>query len=84
MAVSRVPSPPPQEASTPVAENWCYTQVCHLEFKSNFNFFEKSWVTESASLFLSRLFKKRLATFVGDCTAFRAFTEQPECLGLFL
>lgn len=27
MAVSRVPSPPPPEASTPVAENWCYTQV---------------------------------------------------------
>lgn len=27
MAVSRVPSPPPQEVNTPVAENWCYTQV---------------------------------------------------------
>lgn len=27
MAVSRVPSPPPQESNTPVAENWCYTQV---------------------------------------------------------
>ena len=27
MAISRVPSPPPPEASTPVAENWCYTQV---------------------------------------------------------
>lgn len=29
MAVSRVPSPPPQEVNTPVAENWCYTQVRH-------------------------------------------------------
>lgn len=28
MAVSRVPSPPPPEVNTPVAENWCYTQVC--------------------------------------------------------
>lgn len=27
MAVSRVPSPPLPEANTPVAENWCYTQV---------------------------------------------------------
>lgn len=27
MAVSRVPSPPPTEVNTPVAENWCYTQV---------------------------------------------------------
>ncbi|KOX80695.1 Protein roadkill [Melipona quadrifasciata] len=26
MAVSRVPSPPPPEVNTPVAENWCYTQ----------------------------------------------------------
>lgn len=31
MAVSRVPSPPPQEVNTPVAENWCYTQVMLLE-----------------------------------------------------
>lgn len=27
MAVSRVPSPTPQECNTPVAESWCYTQV---------------------------------------------------------
>lgn len=27
MAVSRVPSPPLPEVNTPVAENWCYTQV---------------------------------------------------------
>lgn len=27
MAVSRVPSPPLAEVNTPVAENWCYTQV---------------------------------------------------------
>ncbi|KAK6644477.1 hypothetical protein RUM43_000744 [Polyplax serrata] len=26
MAVARVPSPPPQEGNTPVAESWCYTQ----------------------------------------------------------
>ncbi|KAI4459726.1 speckle-type poz protein [Holotrichia oblita] len=31
MAVSRVPSPPPQEVNTPVAENWCYTQVSPYE-----------------------------------------------------
>jgi hypothetical protein len=30
MAVSRVPSPPPPEVNTPVAENWCYTQVSDL------------------------------------------------------
>lgn len=29
MAVSRVPSPPLPEVNTPVAENWCYTQVSH-------------------------------------------------------
>jgi len=29
MAVSRVPSPPLPEVNTPVAENWCYTQVRH-------------------------------------------------------
>ncbi|KAG8232526.1 hypothetical protein J437_LFUL012156 [Ladona fulva] len=34
MAVSRVPSPPPPEANTPVAENWCYTQS---RFVSNAN-----------------------------------------------
>nr|CAD7400959.1 unnamed protein product [Timema cristinae] len=27
MSVPRVPSPPPPEVNTPVAENWCYTQV---------------------------------------------------------
>lgn len=32
MAVSRVPSPPLQEANTPVAESWCYTQVSLCEF----------------------------------------------------
>lgn len=32
MSVSRVPSPPPSsEANTPVAENWCYTQVRTIE-----------------------------------------------------
>lgn len=30
MAVSRVPSPPLPEVNTPVAENWCYTQVNSL------------------------------------------------------
>lgn len=29
MAVTRVPSPPLSEVNTPVAENWCYTQVSH-------------------------------------------------------
>uniref|UniRef100_A0A0A9WMS1 Protein roadkill n=1 Tax=Lygus hesperus TaxID=30085 RepID=A0A0A9WMS1_LYGHE len=43
MAVSRVPSPPPQEANTPVAENWCYTQVKVVKFSymwtiNNFSF----------------------------------------------
>nr|CAD7431472.1 unnamed protein product [Timema monikensis] len=27
MSVPRVPSPPPPEVNTPVAENWCYTQA---------------------------------------------------------
>lgn len=31
MAVSRVPSPPLPEVNTPVAENWCYTQVSFFE-----------------------------------------------------
>ncbi|XP_046408123.1 speckle-type POZ protein B isoform X2 [Ischnura elegans] len=43
MAVSRVPSPPPPEANTPVAENWCYTQVKVVKFSymwtiNNFSF----------------------------------------------
>ena len=33
MAVSRVPSPPPPEVNTPVAENWCYTQVRYTRGK---------------------------------------------------
>lgn len=31
MAVSRVPSPPLPEVNTPVAENWCYTQVSQAQ-----------------------------------------------------
>ncbi|XP_008546874.1 speckle-type POZ protein isoform X2 [Microplitis demolitor] len=43
MAVSRVPSPPPLEVNTPVAENWCYTQVKVVKFSymwtiNNFSF----------------------------------------------
>ncbi|XP_036327205.1 speckle-type POZ protein isoform X2 [Rhagoletis pomonella] len=43
MAVSRVPSPPLQEVNTPVAENWCYTQVKVVKFSymwtiNNFSF----------------------------------------------
>ncbi|CAB3365355.1 speckle-type POZ protein B isoform X4 [Cloeon dipterum] len=43
MAVSRVPSPPPQEVNTPMAENWCYTQVKVVKFSymwtiNNFSF----------------------------------------------
>jgi hypothetical protein len=34
MAVSRVPSPPLPEVNTPVAENWCYTQVRKKPIKS--------------------------------------------------
>lgn len=34
MAVSRVPSPPLPEVNTPVAENWCYTQVSSRSFSS--------------------------------------------------
>ena len=30
MAVSQVPTPPPPEMSSPVAENWCYTQVGNI------------------------------------------------------
>lgn len=36
MAVSRVPSPPPPEVNTPVAENWCYTQVRERSYPLNF------------------------------------------------
>lgn len=35
MAVSRVPSPPLPEVNTPVAENWCYTQVSNLYYNSS-------------------------------------------------
>ena len=44
MAVSRAPSPPPtNEANTPVAESWCYTQVKVIKFSymwtiNNFSF----------------------------------------------
>lgn len=35
MAVSRVPSPPLPEVNTPVAENWCYTQVSKMNLQTN-------------------------------------------------
>lgn len=44
MAVSRAPSPPPgNEANTPVAESWCYTQIKVIKFSymwtiNNFSF----------------------------------------------
>jgi len=43
MEGSRVPSPPPQEVNSPVAENWCYTQVKVIKFSymwtiNNFTF----------------------------------------------
>ncbi|XP_076043127.1 BTB/POZ and MATH domain-containing protein rdx isoform X2 [Oratosquilla oratoria] len=43
MSVSRVPSPLPPENNTPVAENWCYTQVKVIKFSymwtiNNFSF----------------------------------------------
>ncbi|CAB4062476.1 SPOP [Lepeophtheirus salmonis] len=42
-ALGRVPTPPPSDASPPVAENWCYTQVKVVKFSymwtiSNFSF----------------------------------------------
>jgi len=42
-AVGRVPTPPPNDAAPPVAENWCYTQVKVVKFSymwtiSNFSF----------------------------------------------
>lgn len=30
-APTRVPSPSPNDNSTPIAENWCYTQVSEFE-----------------------------------------------------
>merc|ERR550534_2282724 len=33
-AVGRVPTPPPNDAAPPVAENWCYTQVKVVKFSS--------------------------------------------------
>lgn len=41
MAVSRVPSPPLPEVNTPVAENWCYTQVSALVKKQKFG---EKWI----------------------------------------
>jgi len=42
-AVGRVPTPPPNDGTPPVAENWCYTQVKVVKFSymwtiSNFSF----------------------------------------------
>ena len=42
-AVGRVPTPPPNDAAPPVAENWCYTQVKVVKFSymwtiSNFRY----------------------------------------------
>ena len=42
-ALGRVPTPPPSDASPPIAENWCYTQVKVVKFNymwtiSNFSF----------------------------------------------
>jgi len=41
--LGRVPTPPPSDASPPIAENWCYTQVKVVKFNymwtiSNFSF----------------------------------------------
>lgn len=49
MAVSRVPSPPPPEVNTPVAENWCYTQV-------TFCFITSFLLSSRISLFFSSPF----------------------------
>ena len=43
LSPSRVPTPPPNDAAPPVAENWCYTQVKVVKFSymwtiSNFSF----------------------------------------------
>merc|ERR1711936_1548745 len=42
-ALGRVPTPPPADGSSPIAENWCYTQVKVVKFNymwtiSNFSF----------------------------------------------
>lgn len=31
-APTRVPSPSPNDNNTPVAENWCYTQVRYIKY----------------------------------------------------
>ena len=43
LSPTRVPTPPPNDAAPPVAENWCYTQVKVVKFSymwtiSNFSF----------------------------------------------
>ena len=43
LSLTRVPTPPPNDAAPPVAENWCYTQVKVVKFSymwtiSNFSF----------------------------------------------
>ena len=48
MAISRVPSPPPPEASTPVAENWCYTQVTPTSLVMS-SLYQFSWSSECST-----------------------------------
>lgn len=51
MAVSRVPSPTPQEGNTPVAESWCYTQVssCYEHFLFEYFILNRSFRSLSLS-----------------------------------
>jgi hypothetical protein len=62
MAVSRVPSPPPPEVNTPVAENWCYTQV-RLDSFSFFFFLSLSFSTDRSLHVLAPYSSSFLAFF---------------------
>ena len=85
MAVSRVPSPPPPEVNTPVAENWCYTQV-HVFTLSLSSFASLSpFLPVVLSMFLLRIpavsmhfaipFYYFLIPFVCECSVFYFFNS---------
>lgn len=78
MAVSRVPSPPPPEVNTPVAENWCYTQV-HMSLYFLFFLLSVSFSTNHSLRVLAPYSSSSLAlfnfilflnTFLCECSVF--------------
>lgn len=64
MAVTRVPSPPLSEVNTPVAENWCYTQVSACSYIYTY----KSVMNDVKSLLNSIYKTKKLYFVLHTCT----------------